>query len=70
VLVTIGIALGVPITLGSLRAAASLLYGVVPWHPTILAIVLTLVAVVALSAALVPAVRAARTDAWNAMRCE
>jgi putative ABC transport system permease protein len=70
VLVAVGIALGVPVTLGSLRAATSVLYGVVPWHPAILAGVLSLVTVVALVAALIPAGRAARTDAWNALRAE
>ena len=53
---------------GSLRAAASFLYGVTPGHPAILAGVLTVVTVVALSAALVPAGNAARTDPWNALR--
>jgi ABC-type antimicrobial peptide transport system permease subunit len=70
VLVAVGIALGVPMTLGSLRAATGFLYGVVPWHPAILAGVLTLVTVVALSAALIPAGRAARTDAWNVLRSD
>ena len=67
-LVALGIAFGLPACLGSLRAAASFLYGVTPWHPAILAGVLTVVTVVALSAALVPAGNAARTDAWHALR--
>jgi predicted permease len=70
VLVGVGIALGLPLVLGSLRAAASFLYGVTPWHPAILAGVLTVVTVVAVLAALVPARSAARTDAWNALRSE
>jgi predicted permease len=70
VLVAVGIAAGLPLVLGSLRAAASFLYGVTPWHPAILAGVLTVVTVVAVSAAFVPARSAARTDAWNALRCE
>ena len=44
------------------------LYGVAPWHLGILAGVLTAVTLVAISAALVPASRAARTDPWNALR--
>ena len=70
VLVAVGMALGLPVALGSLRAAASFLYGVSPSHPAILAGVLAIVTVVALSAALIPASRAARTDAWNALRSE
>jgi len=53
---------------GSLRVAASFLYGVTPWHPAILAGVLTIVTAVGLMAALVPAGHAARTDAWTALR--
>jgi len=68
VLVAVGIAVGLPVALGSLRAATSFLYGVTPWHPAILAGVLTVVTVVVLSAALVPAGNAARTDAWQALR--
>jgi ABC-type antimicrobial peptide transport system permease subunit len=65
-----GIAVGLPLALGSLRAAGSLLYGVTSWQPVILAGVLTIVTVVAVLAALVPAGSAARTDAWNALRSE
>jgi ABC-type antimicrobial peptide transport system permease subunit len=70
VLVAVGIAVGLPLALGSLDAAASFLYGVTPWQPAILAGVLTVVTVVAASAALVPARSAARTDAWTALRSE
>jgi ABC-type antimicrobial peptide transport system permease subunit len=70
VLVVVGIAVGLPVALGALRAATSFLYGVTPWHPAILAGVLTVVTAVALTAALVPAGNAARTNAWNALRAE
>jgi putative ABC transport system permease protein len=70
VLVAGGIALGLPVALGSLRAASSFLYGVTPSQPAILAGVLATVTVVALSAALIPASRAARTDAWKGLRSE
>jgi ABC-type antimicrobial peptide transport system permease subunit len=70
VLVAGGIALGLPAAVATLRAVASFLYGVTPSQPTILACVLAIVTVVALSAALIPASRAARTDAWNALRSE
>jgi predicted permease len=68
VLVIVGIAFGLPAALGSLRIAASFLYGVTPWHPATVAGVLTVVTVVGLSAALIPAGLAARTDAWKALR--
>jgi predicted permease len=67
-LVVLGSAIGLPAALGSFRVAATLLFGVTPWDPSILAGVLTAVAVVGLSAGLVPAGHAARTDAWNALR--
>ena len=67
-LVTLGIAVGVPVAVGSFRVAATLLFGVRPWDPAILAGVLTVVTVVGISAGLVPAGVAARTDAWNALR--
>ena len=68
VLVALGIAVGLPAAVGSLRAAGSFLYGVTPWHPAILAGVLMVVTVVGLAAALVPAGHAARTDAWHTLR--
>ena len=68
VLVALGIGVGLPMAMGSLRVAGSFLYGVTPGHPAILAGVLTVVTIVALSAALVPAGSAARTDPWNALR--
>ena len=67
-LIAAGIAVGVPLALGSLRVAASFLYGVTAWHPPILAGVLTIVTAVGLTAALVPAGHAARTEAWTALR--
>jgi hypothetical protein len=70
VLVGVGIGLGLPLALGSLQAVTSFLYGVTPSQPAILAGVFAVVMVVALSAALIPAGRAARTDAWNALRSE
>jgi predicted permease len=70
VLVAAGIAVGLPLALGSLRAAGSLLYEVTPWHPAILTGVLMIVTVVAVIAALVPAGSAARTDAWNTLHSE
>lgn len=68
VLVAVGMVVGVPAAIASLRVAGSFLYGVTPWHPAIVAGVLTIVTVVGLSAAVIPAAIAARTDAWKALR--
>ena len=68
VLVAAGIAVGLPVAVSSLRVAASFLYGVAPWQPAIVAGTLAVVMGVGVSAALVPARRAARTDAWKALR--
>lgn len=68
VLVAIGIAIGLPLALSSLRVAGSLLYGVSPSHPAIVAGVLAVMAIVGLAAGLAPALWAARTDPWNALR--
>lgn len=69
-LVALGSVVGLPAAVGSFRLAATFLFGVQPWDPAILAGVLTVVTVVGLSAGLVPAGNAARTDAWNALRHE
>jgi putative ABC transport system permease protein len=67
-LVALGIAVGLPVALASFRVVTSFLFGVRPWDPAILAGVLTVVTVVGVSAGLVPAGVASRTDAWNALR--
>jgi predicted permease len=69
-LVTLGSAVGLPIALSSSRVAATFLFGVSAWDPAILASVLTVVTVVSLSAGLIPAGHAARTDAWSALRSD
>ena len=69
-LVTLGSAVGLPIALSSYRVAATFLFGVSAWDPAIIASVLTVVTVVSLSAGLIPAGNAARTDAWNALRSD
>jgi predicted permease len=67
-LVALGIAVGLPVALASFRVAATFLFGVRPWDPAVLAGVLTVVTVVGVSAGLIPAGVAARTDAWAALR--
>jgi predicted permease len=68
VIVAIGIAAGLPLALGSLRLAASFLYGVTPSHPAVVAGVVALLTAVGLSAGFVPARNAARTDPCSALR--
>jgi predicted permease len=69
-LVALGSAVGLPIAISSSRAAATFLFGVSAWDPAIMASVLTVVTVVSLSAGVIPAGNAARTDAWNALRSD
>lgn len=69
-LVALGSAVGLPISLSSSRVAATFLFEVSAWDPAIITSVLTLVTVVSLSAGLIPAGIAARTDAWNALRSD
>jgi predicted permease len=67
-LVAIGVGVGLCAAVGSLRVIASVLYGVSPVDPVSLACAAILLAVVGVSAGLIPARRAARTDPWNALR--
>lgn len=69
-LVALGSAVGLPIALSSYRVAAAFLFGVGAGDPPIIASVLTVVTVVSMSAGLIPARNAARTDAWNALRSD
>jgi putative ABC transport system permease protein len=66
--VAIGMAVGLPLALGSLRVTGSFLYGVSPSHPATVGGVLVLLTLVGLSAGIVPALNAARTDPCNTLR--
>jgi len=63
-----GLVIGLAAGVGAARLAASLLFGVTPAHPGVLAAVSGVVLTVAVAACLVPAVRAARTSFVSAMR--
>ena len=70
VLVGIGVFLGLPVAFSSLRVAASVLYGVSPSDPMTATAAIVVLTVVGISAGLVPARNAARTDPCNALRQE
>ncbi|MGH9535919.1 MAG: ABC transporter permease [Terriglobales bacterium] len=69
-MVLIGIAIGVPLTLGVSRYTAALLYGVQARDPRSLAIAVALLAGVGALAAYLPARRAAQVDPLTALRYE
>ena len=68
VIVAIGTALGVPAVMFLSRLLGTLLFGVTPWNPAVLAAVVTAMFIVASLAALVPAWRASRLDPLVALR--
>lgn len=65
-----GVAAGVVVSIGATRILRSLLFGVAPGDPTVLAFVALLLAVVALFASWLPARRAAAVDPLIAIRTE
>lgn len=70
VLSVIGLLVGVPLSLAVAPVIGSLLYGVAPADPISVGFAAAVMVVVALSAGLVPALRAARVDAQVALRTE
>jgi len=68
--VLVGLVAGVLLAMGAGRVVASLLYGVAPRDPLVLAFVAGALMVVAVGAALVPAWRASRADPLLALRNE
>jgi putative ABC transport system permease protein len=66
--VLVGLAIGLAAGVGAARLTASLLFGVTPAHPVVLAAVIGVVLAVAVAACLEPAARAARTSFVSAMR--
>jgi putative ABC transport system permease protein len=69
-LVIIGVGLGLAISVGGTRLVSSFLYGVTPRDPATFALSAALLVAVALTAALIPARRAARLDPVAALREE
>ena len=69
-LLSIGLATGLALSLWAGQAATSLLYDLKPYDPLTLAGAVTMLAAVALIAAYAPAYRASRLDPMDALREE
>jgi ABC-type antimicrobial peptide transport system permease subunit len=69
-LVSAGIALGLPSAWAASKLIAAFLYGLTPREPAVYAAVTVLLAVVALVAAYLPARRAARIEPAITLRCD
>jgi predicted lysophospholipase L1 biosynthesis ABC-type transport system permease subunit len=68
--VAIGLAIGIPVAVGTGRAIASQLYSVKPYDPAILGIATLLLGLAAFVAAVIPARRATSIDPTQALRSE
>lgn len=68
--VTIGVVIGILMTLAAGRLVASLLYGIAPNDPLAMGVVTVVLLVIAALAALVPAWRAAKADPVTALRAD
>ncbi len=69
-LATAGIVIGGAVALAGTGSIRSLLYGVEPTDPVTFLGMITIVVAVAFVSALIPAVRASRTDSATALRAE
>jgi len=73
-LVVVGLAIGIPVALATAKVASAtlddLLYGVQPTDPMSFVFAVVALVAVAVCAAYIPAMRAARTDPMIALRCE
>lgn len=69
-MVGIGLVLGIPLSIGAGRLISAQLFGVKGWDPIALAVATVALAVCALVAAIIPAMRAASIDPMTALRME
>ena len=67
-MLVVGLGAGLSIALGAARSVASLLYKVEPLDPGVLMTALVVMAVVALTAVLIPGLRATRVDPAETLR--
>ena len=68
--VLVGLALGVPLSIGAGQLIASELYGVSTWDPMALGVAAAALALSAFAAAIIPARRAASISPIEALRVE
>jgi len=66
----IGLAIGIPLAVGVGKLIANQLFGVEPWDPLMLSVATTLLAMAVLTAAMIPARRAAALNPVDALRSE
>ena len=66
--ILVGLMVGLALGVGAARAASAMLFGVTPTQPIVVALVATIVLVVAMAACLEPAARAARTPVAPTLR--
>ena len=69
-LLAIGVTLGIALAAWAGQAAAALIYGLKPRDPVTLSVAVALMAMVALLASYVPALRASRLEPMDALRDE
>src|SRR6266508_1650534 len=69
-LLAVGLAVGISLTLAAAKTAGALLYGLRPHDPATYLLAVTLLAAVAAAASYLPARRASRVDPMVALRCE
>ena len=69
-LLAVGLAIGLPLTLGMTGVIREQLFGLSPTDPATFAAAIAVVAVMTLFAAWLPARRASRVDPMVALRCE
>jgi ABC-type antimicrobial peptide transport system permease subunit len=68
--VLIGLIVGIPLAIGAGKLIAAQLYGVSSWDPAALSIAAVSLAICALAAAIIPAMRAAGISPMDALRAE